>query len=74
MGDLSIDNPGEAFKTFHGGLKLAKIAKKTCFCLKFSKLTIVEDSNSETGNSWQLISTTPAVNNMMKGNDSTEEP
>ena len=31
MGDLAIDNPGEAFKTFHGGLKLAKIAKKPCF-------------------------------------------
>ena len=31
MGDLAIDNPGEAFKTFHGDLKLAKIAKKACF-------------------------------------------
>ena len=32
-GDLAIDNPGKAFKTFHGGLKLAKMAKKAIFDL-----------------------------------------
>ena len=32
MGDLSINNPGEAFETFHGGLKLSKKKpKKGCF-------------------------------------------
>ena len=31
VSDLAIDNPGEAFKTFHGSLKLAKIAKKLIF-------------------------------------------
>ena len=31
MGDLAIDSPGEAFKTFHGGLKLVEMGKKACF-------------------------------------------
>ena len=31
VGDLAIDNPGEAFKTFQEGLKLVKMAKKACF-------------------------------------------
>ena len=38
VGDLAIDNSGEAFKTFHGGLKLAKIAKKPLFLTEIQRI------------------------------------
>ena len=60
--------PRRGFQNLPWRFEIGKNSKKSLF------LTIVEDSNSETGNSWQLISTTPKVNNMVKGNDSTEEP
>ena len=39
MGDSAIDN-SEAFKTFHGGLKLAKMAKKILFLTEIQQIDI----------------------------------